>query len=96
MGSALGSWVVACGDDDGGGGGGVDNVAACQSLEDSLSECSAIYDGVLMCDNYANTTCDVADYFSCIEDSYGQCVDGDFPDLDAEAALDCVPLASCD
>ncbi len=41
------SGVVACGDDGDGGGGAANNEAACQSLEDTLAACDAIYAGIL-------------------------------------------------
>lgn len=85
--------LVSCGDDDDG---AVNNVPACESLEETLAECQPELAGTLMCSNFANTTCDIADYFACIEASYGECVDGAFPDADPTAALDCVELSTCD
>jgi len=74
--------MVACGDDDGGS--SVDNVAACQDLEETLNglACAEGYDWALSCDGYDGTTCDYADYFQCLEDNT-TCTDTDpsYPDL---------------
>ncbi len=78
-------------DDDDGSNGASDNVAACEAFVDSW-ECQ-VQGGVnpLMCDLYAETACDVSDYFNCLADN--TTCSGDV--LDASGWIDCAELAEC-
>ena len=83
--------MVACGDDDDG---AVDNVGACQSLEDTINGL-ACYEGAevdMTCDIYEDAACDISDYFACVEDCYG--CDGDIPTFDMDTYATCD--ASCE
>lgn len=90
---AISFMAVACDDDDDG---AVDNVAACQDLEDTINglDCYAGAEVDMMCDTYEEYTCDIADYFNCVADCYG--CDGDIPTFDSDTYTnDCVPMADC-
>ncbi|NVB38026.1 hypothetical protein G6O69_09295 [Pseudenhygromyxa sp. WMMC2535] len=105
----LSALVLGCGldpnapvdDDDGssnasgGAGEGSDPVSACEELEDTLAACVSSLEGTLNCSYYADTVCDLEDYFECINGAYGSCSDGYFPNVDAAALQDCALLASC-
>ena len=72
-------------------GGAVDNVAACEDLLDAL-ECGEVdLTQTVSCDMYANTTCDLVDYFTCLEDNF-TCTDGVF---DPTGWTMCAELATC-
>ncbi len=76
--------------DDGDDDGAVDNVAAC---EDFIAEfdCNTLdLSMYLMCDLYAQTTCDIADYFDCLADE-ATCDAAAF----STAATNCASLATC-
>ena len=61
--------MVACGDDDDGS--SVDNVTACQEMEDSMNELECLtVDFNYSCDSYDGVTCDYAEYFNCLADLY--------------------------
>ncbi len=72
-----------------------DPVAACEELEDALASCQPVFEGALSCSVYADIPCDLAPWLNCIEDAYGTCVDGNFPDLDQNEIQNCAPLAVC-
>ena len=78
--------------DDGDEGGSVDNQAACESLLDAL-ECGELdLSSMVPCDQYGALTCDIADYFTCLEDNFA-CTDGVF---DASGWTECLDLATCE
>jgi hypothetical protein len=80
--------LVACGSDD------PDNVGACrefvEAVECGTSNVSAQYP----CENFASTTCDIADYFDCLADKY-VCVNGMYDSAKLAMVTECAPLASC-
>ncbi len=59
-----------------GNGDGTDNVSACQAFIDS-AECAELPGGtaIIDCSIYAETVCDISDYFNCLADNT-TCVDG--------------------
>jgi hypothetical protein len=72
-------------------GGDVDNVAACESLLDAL-ECGDVdLAQSVPCDQYGALACDLADYFTCLEDNF-TCTDGVF---DPSEWTTCAELATC-
>ena len=78
----------AAGGDDGG---STDNVSACNSLVDKL-DCGGVDLGMFIpCDQYGNLTCDITDYFNCVEEAF-ECTDGMF---DASAITPCASMAAC-
>ena len=80
----------AAGDDAAGDDGPVDNVAACNDFVDAF-DCSQIdLTQFVMCDVYANTTCDVSAYFDCLADNV-TCSSTGF----ADAGTMCASLATC-
>lgn len=93
------AFVVACGDDDDGASPAKKNEEACESLFETLEglECVADdWDWGFDCSAYEQTTCDISEYFTCLEDAYF-CDDSfDPPILNAEGATDCVDLANCE
>lgn len=84
--------MVACGDDDDGGS-SVDNVAACQELEDTMNELECLtVDFDYSCDSYDGTTCDYAEYFNCLSDIYS--CNGSVLEYDADALQECTDIGS--
>ena len=80
----------ANGDDANGDDGPVDNVAACEDFV-AAYECADVdLTQFVMCDVYANTTCDIADYFDCLADE----VTCDAAGI-GSAAMTCASLATC-
>lgn len=76
--------------DNANGDGAVDNVAACEGFV-AAYECADIdVAQFVMCEVYANTTCDIADYFDCLADE----VTCD-PTGIGNAATTCASLAMC-
>ena len=86
--------VAACGDDDDSG--SVDNVAACNDLQDTINGLDCMTSDVdLSCDSYDSYTCDISDYYDCVGDCYS--CDGDTLNFDSTKYSDeCTPLATCD
>jgi hypothetical protein len=87
--------LAACGDDDDDA--AIDNVAACQELEDTINGLECLPEGGevdMMCDSYADyDTCDYSDYYNCVGDCYG--CDGDVMTFDTEKyAGECADLAT--
>jgi len=82
--------------DNNGSSGNIDPVAACQEIEDLLEACVSSLAGSLSCGVYADLPCDLGPYLNCIADAYGECVDGDFPNLDFSEFQNCGQLAVCD
>ncbi|HUT78024.1 MAG TPA: hypothetical protein VM285_10080 [Polyangia bacterium] len=83
--------LAACGDDDDD---AIDNVAACQELEDSMNalECLAV-DFDYSCDAYSEyTACDYAEYFDCLADVYS--CDGDTLVTDMDKLTECGDIAT--
>lgn len=73
------------------GDGTVDNVAACNATLKKLSCGDADLAQYVPCDQYASFTCDLADYFGCVEDNL-VCTDGM---IDAAGLSDCASLVAC-
>ena len=86
--------MVACGDDDGGGS-TLDNVAACEEMQDAHNELTCItVDFDYSCDSYDGTTCDYAEYFTCMADLYTCEGDPEVLTYDADALTECSDLAT--
>jgi hypothetical protein len=85
--------MVACGDDDGGS--SIDNVAACQNLQDTLNELECITaDFDYGCDAYDGTTCDYAEYFNCLADVYTCEGDPSVLTYDADVLQECTDIGT--
>jgi hypothetical protein len=69
--------------------------AACEELEDTLAGCVPSLEGSLQCSMYADATCDLEAYFECVNDAYGTCQNGTFPNADPTALMDCASLGVC-
>lgn len=72
-------------------GSSVDNVAACEAFVDTVSCGDVDLSQFLDCDIYADTVCDIADYFDCLSDNTS-CTDGVF---DNSQWPSCADLATC-
>ncbi|KIG16210.1 hypothetical protein DB30_04822 [Enhygromyxa salina] len=70
-------------------------VAACEALEDTLAACVPSLAGTLQCSSFGGHPCDITAYFDCLNDAYGSCSGGTFPDLDPLSLQDCAALAVC-
>jgi hypothetical protein len=88
--------VAACGDDDKA---VVDNVGPCESLLETLYdlECAAEdYDWAIDCSLYADTACDISDFFTCCEENATCNEYFDPPTVDISGWSDCMDLAYCE
>ena len=74
-----------------------DNVATCEDWVTTVS-CGDSFDvGTMVdCDVYANTTCDIADYFTCLSDNFACDETTDPWTADTSAWADCAPQATCE
>ena len=72
--------------------GPIDNTAACKDFAQSVSCGELDFSTVLPCDSYAGLTCELVDYFMCLEDGFS-CTDGVF---DASAWQGCASLVACE
>jgi hypothetical protein len=70
-------------------------VEACEALEDTLAACVPSLAGTLQCASYDGYPCDITAYFDCINDAYGSCSGGAFPNIDPLTLQDCAALAIC-
>lgn len=91
---------VGCSDD---GGSSVDNVASCKEAAKKIGaiSCGTVdmttFEKALTdtCDNYKQTTCDIADFWKCYGDCY-TCKDvAGTKTIDATKCTDCTKLATC-
>jgi hypothetical protein len=71
-----------------------DNVAACQSFVEKVKCGSVDISQQVNCQAYANTTCDISDYFTCLEDHY-VCDNGQYDSSKLATAGDCASKATC-
>ena len=92
---ALGVSAGACGSDD-----STDNVASCKDYVAALDcgslDISTVYPANF-CDAYANTSCDISDYFDCLT-SNTMCVLNDpilGDHLDQSGTTMCASMANC-
>lgn len=71
------------------------NVAACKSFYASLKCGTAdLSTSALSCDNYANTTCDISAYFTCLQGHY-VCTNGQFDSEKIGTIGECSSQAVC-
>jgi hypothetical protein len=77
-----------------GSGGKVDNVAACQSFVKKVQCGSTDVSQYVDCSSYANVTCDISDYFSCIEPKF-VCANGMYDPTQLSTLSDCASKATC-
>ena len=95
--------VAACGSDDGGnggggGGGGGGNTTACKNFVKTVQSCGGVYASQFndtWCNGYSNLSCNIADYFSCVNSALGACTGGNFPNADSNALSACASKATC-
>lgn len=73
-------------------GSAVDNVAACESWRDSVSCGDTDIAQFVDCNLYADTVCDIAEYFACLDENTA-CNDGVF---DNSGWQSCADLATCE
>jgi hypothetical protein len=83
--------MIGCGDDDGGG--AADNVGACEDWLAAMDCGTTDFSSLVDCNAYANTTCDISDYFQCLTD--GTTCDEATGVVDMTGWADCADLASC-
>jgi hypothetical protein len=76
---------------DGNDGSGFDNVAACDNWRDGISCGDVDISQFLDCNTYADTACDVAEFFDCL-DEVSSCVDGVY---DNSRWPECSDLTTC-
>lgn len=85
----LGASMLGCG--------GPDNVGACKNYVTTVNELTCLGDIKIeesTCDAYANTSCDIADYFDCLSSKYA--CDGDTLDQEKFGSIsECNDLATC-
>jgi hypothetical protein len=82
--------AVGCGDS----GSSIDNVGACKSFVQKVKCGTVDISQQVNCDAYANTTCDISGYFTCLEDHY-VCVNGMYDNTKLATAGDCASKATC-
>ena len=100
LGLGLGFALAACGLDpnspvEPGSKNGGNPAQACQDLENTLAACQPSLAGALQCQAYDGYPCDLGPYFDCVNDAYGACSGGTFPDYDPLTLSDCTLLAQC-
>ena len=78
----------------GGGSDKTDNVAACKAFVAKVKCGDVDISTQVDCDLYANTTCDISDYFDCLETKY-VCVNGAYDESKLATISDCTAKASC-
>lgn len=74
--------------------GGVDNVGSCRNFVEKVKCGSVDISSQVNCDAYANTTCDISDYFDCLSTKY-VCVDGMYDTSKLSTAGECAAKATC-
>lgn len=75
-----------------------DNVTACKMFVQAVNALDCIGDAKIddsFCDAYADTSCQVADYFFCLIPTY-VCKDGALDPDELQKQSDCTALAMCD
>jgi hypothetical protein len=77
-----------------GSGSSFDNVAACNSFVQKVKCGSVDISQQVNCQAYANTTCDISGYFTCLQDHY-VCVNGMYDTSKLATANDCASKATC-
>jgi hypothetical protein len=82
--------AVGCG----GSGGKTDNVAACNAFVAKVKCGDVDISSQVDCDLYANTACDISDYFDCLETKY-VCVNGAYDESKLATISDCTSKATC-
>jgi hypothetical protein len=82
--------TVGCG----GSSGKVDNVAACNAFVEKVKCGSVDISSQVDCSLYANTACDISDYFDCLETKY-VCVNGTYDETKLATISDCTSKATC-
>jgi hypothetical protein len=77
--------------------GGADNVAACNKWKESVKcgSSSAMLDSAINCNAYANTACDISEYFSCLSTAYFCKPDGTYDSAKLANASSCASKAVC-
>ncbi len=83
--------VAGCG---GGGSSSTDNVAACKAFLTKVKCGTVDISSQVDCDAYANTACDISDYFDCLSTKY-VCVDGSYDETKLATLSDCASKATC-
>ncbi|MGE0868047.1 MAG: hypothetical protein AB7P03_05790 [Kofleriaceae bacterium] len=81
--------VSACGGSD-----ETDNVAACEAFVEQVKCGSIDISNQANCSAYAQTTCDISDYFDCLADKY-VCVNGMYDEAKLATLDECIPKSSC-
>ena len=77
------------------GGAGANDVAACKSFYASL-KCGTtdLTSTASSCDSYANTTCDISAYFTCLQSHY-VCTNGSYESTKVKTSGECSAKAVC-
>jgi hypothetical protein len=82
--------MAGCGD----GGSSVDNVGACKAFVAKVKCGTTDISNQVNCAAYANTTCDISAYFTCLEGAY-VCVNGMYDTTKLATASSCASKATC-
>jgi hypothetical protein len=88
-GTTGGSTTGSCGS-----GGKVDNVAACQNFVKKVQCGSTDVSQYVDCSSYANVTCDISAYFTCIQPKF-VCQNGMYDPTQLATLSDCASKATC-
>jgi len=76
------------------GGNSFDNVGACKSFVQKVKCGSVDISGTVNCDAYANTNCDISEYFDCLSTKY-VCVNGMYDTSKMLTLSECASKATC-
>lgn len=74
--------------------GGADNVAACKRWKEAVKCGTSSAVDAINCEAYANTTCDISDYFDCLSTAY-VCMNGQYDSSKLGNASACASKAVC-
>lgn len=72
---------------------GADNVKSCNDWKAKVA-CGSVSPDAINCEAYANSTCDISDYFDCLADAY-VCENGSYNTEKLQTASACASKATC-
>jgi hypothetical protein len=76
------------------GGPSFDNVESCKTFVQKVKCGSVDISAQVNCDTYANTNCDISDYFDCLSTKY-VCVNGAYDNSKLATLSECATKATC-
>ena len=80
--------VTGCGSDE------PNNVEACEDFVASVKCGDTDISGIVTCSAFANTACNIADYFECLSNKF-VCVNEMYDEALLATLGECVPLSMC-